>query len=144
MFRGPLAALSNFHAHPFHVPMFDRVVDTAEHAFNAAKTTNRDQVDRVLAARTPGEAKRLGRRVPLRPGWDTGVRVSAMRHILTAKFADPQLRQVLVGTGDLHLVENNDWHDDFWGSCQCPRHAATPGVNMLGELLMELRFTLRR
>ncbi len=75
----------------------------------------------------------------LRPGWNTGVRVWAMQRVLAAKFAVPSLNQRLVATGDLMLVETNHWHDQFWGSCFCPKHEQVPGTNMLGELLMAIR-----
>ncbi|WP_405814565.1 hypothetical protein OG241_08190 [Streptomyces sp. NBC_01390] len=41
----------------------------------------------------------------LRPGWNTGMRIWAMRRVLMAKFAVPGLSQRLVATGDLMLVE---------------------------------------
>ncbi len=94
----------------------------------------------VLEAPTPGESKRRGRRVTLRPDWDTGGRVLAMQQVLRAKFApDTALSAELAATGQLRLVETNHWHDQFWGDCTCPRHADLPGTNMLGELLMAIR-----
>jgi ribA/ribD-fused uncharacterized protein len=139
MFSGDLAFLSNFDPTRFHVPALGCDVATAEHAFNALKTVVSSERARVLAAGTPSEAKRLGRRVTLRDGWDTGVRVQAMQRVLVAKFAIPDLRVRLQATGDLRLVETNHWHDAFWGRCFCPTHAETPGTNMLGELLMAIR-----
>lgn len=139
MFTGELAFLSNFDQTPFLMPLLDAEVASAEHAFNALKTVDEDQQHHVLEAPTPGESKRRGRRVTLRPGWDAGVRVWAMRQVLTAKFAIPALRYQLVRTEGRVLVETNHWHDQYWGSCFCPRHEQTPGTNMLGELLMVIR-----
>ena len=139
MFTGELGFLSNFHQAPFHMPQLGGIVKTGEHAFNALKTLDPTEQAHVLAAATPAEAKRRGRRVTLRPGWDTGARVQAMQQTLVAKFTDPDLRARLVATGDLPLVETNTWHDNFWGSCQCARCVTKTKVNMLGELLMALR-----
>lgn len=140
MFTGDLAFLSNFHAEPYRSLLTGTVVRSGEHDFNAAKTLDPAQRDFVLAAPTPGEAKRRGRRVTLRPGWDAGWRVRAMQSTLLGKFADPVMRQRLADTGGLVLVESNTWHDNFWGDCLCGRPACAPaGVNMLGELLMALR-----
>lgn len=139
MFAGELAFLSNFDQTPFLVSLLDAEVASAEHAFNALKTVDEIQQHHVLEAPTPGESKRRGRRVALRPGWDVGGRVWAMQRVLTAKFTVPALSALLADTGDLKLVETNHWHDQFWGSCFCPQHGQISGTNMLGELLMAIR-----
>ncbi|MFE7117652.1 NADAR family protein [Streptomyces sp. NPDC057654] len=139
MFTGTLGFLSNFDETPFFVPRLRRQVASGEHAFNALKTLDPAEQNHVLGAPDPGESKRRGRRVTLRPGWNTGMRVWAMQRVLTAKFAVPDLNQRLVATDDRMLVETNGWHDQFWGSCFCPKHERIPGTNMLGELLMAIR-----
>jgi ribA/ribD-fused uncharacterized protein len=139
MFRDRLGFLSNFHPAPFFMPLLGAEAASGEHAFNALKTLDPAERAAVLNAGTPGQSKRLGRRVTLRPDWDTGARVWAMQQVLVAKFAVPELTARLNATGDLKLVESNHWHDQFWGSCFCPSHARVPGQNMLGELLMALR-----
>lgn len=143
MFRGDLRFLSNYADTPFWMPELGATAASGEHAFNALKTLDPGQRAGVLAAGSPGEAKRRGRSVTLRPGWDRGVRVYAMTRVVAAKFAAPDRAGLLAATGDLSLVETNDWHDQFWGSCLCPRHEGTPGVNMLGELLMTMRAALQ-
>ncbi|MFJ4622236.1 NADAR family protein [Streptomyces sp. NPDC088812] len=139
MFTGTFGFLSNFDETPFFVPPLGREAASGEHAFNALKTLDPAEQNHVLSAPTPGESKGRGRRVTLRPGWNTGMRVWAMQRVLMAKFAVPGLSQRLVATGDLMLVETNHWHDQFWGSCFCPKHEQVPGTNMLGELLMAIR-----
>jgi ribA/ribD-fused uncharacterized protein len=143
MFSGKLASLSNFHQFPFFVYDLKRRVPTAEHAFNALKTLDGEERDWVLAASTPGEAKKRGRAVTLRPGWDTGQRVNTMQKILSYKFSNLDMWEDLWLTGDLKLVETNGWHDQFWGDCYCPKHKDIPGTNMLGELLMSIRESRR-
>lgn len=150
-FRGEYFFLSNFYEHEFSLPRLGQdLVKSGEHAFNALKTQDMETRAAILSAPTPGVAKKLGRRAPLRPGWDTGVRVTAMMIVLQAKFNwAPQtkdLAELLVRTGDVVLVETNTWHDNFWGDCSCGRYGCydTPGKNMLGELLMSRRSTLRQ
>lgn len=139
-FVGRLFFLSNFDTTPFHVPELGEVVTSGEHAFNAFKTTDPAERRRVLDAATPGASKGVGRWVTLRPGWDEGVRVRAMQRVLVAKFAVPTLRDCLAATVVETLIEANDHHDNFWGSCVCGRPAcAAPGKNMLGELIMAIR-----
>lgn len=139
MLSGDLAFCSNFDPAPFYVPALGQEAASGEHAFNALKTTDARQRAHVLAAPSASEAKRRGRRVDLRPGWDTGVRVQAMQRVLVAKFDLPDLEARLVATGDLMLVETNHWCDQVWGDCFCPRHRETPGANLLGQLLMAVR-----
>ena len=141
-FRGEYAFLSNFYNQPISVPGLEISAQTAEHAFQALKTQNREQQQCVLASPTPAIAKRRGRNVTMRTDWKTA-RVDAMRDILEAKFSDPKLATKLAATGDVRLVEGNHWHDQFWGSCLCPKHVNMPGRNILGELLMQIRAELK-
>lgn len=140
MFTGPLSFLSNFDTTPFWMPQFDRMVRSAEHAFNAFKTADPTARLRILDQPTPALAKKAGRGVFLRAGWDDGLRLRAMQAVLVEKFKVLDLHEKLQDTGGLHLVETNLHHDNFWGDCRCSRdHCAMPGRNMLGELLMALR-----
>lgn len=116
------------------------VVPTAEHAFQAAKTFGSSDVLSMTQASSPGRAKQLGRRVPLRPDWED-VKDRVMEDILRSKFSDPELGEWLVATGDAELVETNHWHDTVWGVCGCSRHRLT-GSNRLGRALMKIRAEL--
>ncbi|MDT7785121.1 MAG: hypothetical protein QOF58_3540 [Pseudonocardiales bacterium] len=104
---------------------------------------------RVLAARTPAEAKALGREVS---GFDAALWTSSRLEIVVsgnlAKFGqDPLLRSYLLGTGSRVLVEASPL-DRVWGiglAADDPR-ASDPaswlGLNLLGEALMEVRSRL--
>lgn len=158
-FRDERAFLSNFYECPHGVdfdPDNDGVVmnfRTAEHAYAYAKVDPKDTQTRaqIRAARTPGEAKRLGRMGLMRMGWEEpGLqgKVATMLRILRAKFKDLVLASRLLCTGDERLVEHNWWHDNFWGSCMCtPCYTKrltrvgrpTEGENWLGQLLMTVR-----
>lgn len=129
-FTGEYAWLSNFHVEADGL--------TLEHRFQAAKTLDPVERDRVLAAATPGKAKYAGRRVALRPDWEE-VKLEVMRGLVAAKFADPVLRAKLDATGDEELVEGNHWNDTYWGvSLKTGR-----GRNELGRILMDVRRELR-
>lgn len=142
-FSGQWAFLSNFHPAPLVWEGIE--YQTSEHAFNAGKTTDPAERQRIAAAPTPGMAKRLGRRVTLRGEWDRRVRYETMAAVLRAKFADPQRAAALLATGDATLTEGNRHHDQHWGDCRCGRPAcAQPGRNHLGRLLMALRAELQR
>lgn len=112
---------------------------SVEHAYQAYKTLS--PVDRYLIRLTPepGTAKTIGRGLTLRH-WTDARRVSIMRVLLRQKFRDPTLRYMLLRTSDAHLVEGNNWHDNFFGSCDCIRRCAgLEHHNHLGKLLMQIR-----
>jgi ribA/ribD-fused uncharacterized protein len=102
------------------------------------KTLDIETRKAIAAAPTPGAAKRMGRHVPLRPDWES-VKEDVMFLGLCLKFADEQLADWLLETGDEELVEGTTWHDNEWGNCSCPKCANIEGKNKLGKLLMRVR-----
>ncbi len=142
-FYGRWAFLSNFY--PAVLTWEGITYPTAEHAFNAGKTSTRHLRYALAEAATPQKAKQSGRNLELRPDWETEVRYQVMREVLRAKFTcHPGRIAALLTTGDAVLVEGNRWHDQVWGDCYCGRpKCAEPGSNNLGFMLMELRHQLR-
>ena len=134
-FRGKNAFLSNFF--PCPVPVGRFTAPTVEHAYQAMKTLDEQKVEWVLDAETPAVAKRRGKRIPIRPGWEAE-RLAVMEGLLRLKFApSSELASMLLATGDAELVEGNRWNDTYWGVCR------GAGQNHLGKLLMEIRAELR-
>lgn len=106
---------------------------STEHAYQAAKTLDVNEQRRILEAKTPGEAKRLGRKVTLRPDWDE-IRDDVMTSVVMAKFVqNPDLMKRLTDTHPTILIEGNNWGDTFWGVCN------GVGENRLGKILMDIR-----
>lgn len=143
-FAGEYSWLSNFHPSPVRWDGGDWY-PTAEHAYQAAKCLNSTAADIIRLAATPGEAKRLGRGVKLRPDWEE-VKIGIMREIIGAKFAPgTTLAYMLIDTGERPLIEGNHWGDRYWG-CTRPTsniHSGEwVGLNWLGELLMRQREAL--
>ena len=134
-FRGDYSFLSNFHRAPFD--WRGKTYETAEACFQAAKTRDSKEAERIRTAPSPAESKRLGRRVELRADWER-VKDDVMHSILKAKFAVPELRDALLATGDAELVEGNTWGDVYWGVC------GGRGKNQLGRTLMRIRDDIRR
>jgi ribA/ribD-fused uncharacterized protein len=139
-FDGENEFLSNF----YHSPIFYEgiVYPTNEHFFQAMKTLDPEERKEIAAADTPGQAKRMGRSVTLRPDWER-IKVDVMRTGLMLKFTDAALAKKLLDTGDEELVEGNWWHDNTWGNCHCPKCSRLGGRNLLGMLLMEVRKELQ-
>lgn len=150
-FRGDHLFLSNFDVHvPF--PWRNGTFYSGEQAFSFAKTMYpRDGVgmtalaasiaEQIFGTKNPGEAKKLGRKVPLDLDlWDGGHKVQIMREIVHAKFTHvPGYGGKLINTGAMMLVEGNDWGDDFWGRCLDKSTGKMVGLNTLGVILMEER-----
>lgn len=130
-FTGEHRFLSNFYMRSFS--WRDRWWRSSEHAFQASKMTTDSDYLLVANAKTPGEAKRLGRLLICRRDWDS-IKLVVMEDILRAKFADPVMSSMLLATGSTTLIEGNTWGDTFWG--QCPIGS---GTNHLGEILMTIR-----
>jgi ribA/ribD-fused uncharacterized protein len=92
--------------------------------------------EKIIAQVTPGQAKRAGKKLNLRPDWDSK-RLEVMLELLQRKFETPFLRTELLNTHPNELVEGNTWGDTFWGSC------GGKGENNLGKLLMKVRDQIR-
>lgn len=138
-FAGEWRFLSNFSPCPWIVYDGD-VYATTEHAYQAAKTLDLAARRAIRATQRPGDAKRIGAHVSLRPDWSIVQRVTIMRDLLVQKFAAGQPIDYLAGllrTGDATLIEGNTWGDTFWGVCN------GEGDNVLGTLLMEIRAARR-
>lgn len=135
-FDGHWAFLSNFYWNEIE---FEGIkYPTNEHFFQAMKTLDNDERRQIANCLTPGQAKRMGRRVALRSDWES-VKEDVMFLGLCLKFADEQLADWLLETGDEELVEGTTWHDNEWGNCSCPKCINIEGKNKLGKLLMRVR-----
>ena len=122
--------LSNFQASTF---FYDgKRYATVEHAYQAMKSTDPIEQEKIRNAVSPSQAKKFGKNVQLRGDWEN-IKVDVMRELLEIKFQNPFLRHKLIATGDATLIEGNTWGDTYWGVCK------GVGENVLGKLLMELR-----
>ncbi|MFF3596285.1 NADAR family protein [Kitasatospora indigofera] len=146
---GP-GALSQWWPSPFEVDGI--TYPTAEHWMMAGKARmfgDEQMVPRILKARTPAEAKALGRQVK---GFDdrrwTADRFELVVAGSVAKFEqDPALRSYLLGTSQRVLVEASPV-DRIWGVGLAADHADVTkpsrwqGLNLLGFALMAARARL--
>ena len=106
---------------------------TVEHVFQAYKTLDIEVRKRIALAKSPGEAKQMGRQVKLRSDWET-IKFNLMYDLILFKFTfHDDLRELLVATGDAVLIEGNWWGDTVWGVCN------GVGENHLGKILMQVR-----
>jgi ribA/ribD-fused uncharacterized protein len=127
--------LSNFE--PCNVEYDGVTYPFVENAYCAAKTD-------VLAERKifevvhAGKAKRLGKKLVLRDGWEE-MKIIVMTYLLLQKFKyGSELGEKLIDTEDQHIEEGNHWKDVFWGVCE------GIGENHMGIILMQIRNILKQ
>ena len=134
-FHGVYRFLSNFYTCPVRHDGLD--YPSSEHAYQAAKTDDLEMRRRVARLRTASSAKSFGRTVVMSVGFEAN-KTMTMWSIVYKKFAqNPVLKEKLLDTGNLFLVEGNTWGDEFCGVCE------GRGRNHLGHILMKVREELR-
>ena len=141
----PFGSFSNFSRHS--VLVFGLVWMTSEHAFQAMKSLNPEERQRVRAQPTPGKAFREGHKISIRPDWDnivpetnlilkpdTRFKDIVMYSIVLEKFRQNQeIKLELLRTNDAHIIEAAP-RDSYWGE-----GGNQTGLNKLGQILMLVR-----
>lgn len=135
-FTGDYFFLSNFFYPCPTLYDFD-VYPSSEHAYQAAKSKDPEVRNQIKGCATCREAKKMGRKIKLRPNWDA-MKIDVMEKVLRSKFSTYGYRQAdLLRTGSAELIEGNDWNDTFWGMVK--ENGIWVGENHLGKLLMKIR-----
>lgn len=127
--------LSNFQASTFFYE--GKKYASVEHCYQAMKTTDLVEQEKIRNAISPSQAKKFGKLAVLREDWEE-VKIPLMKELLRLKFENAFLRFKLLATRNAILIEGNTWHDTVWGMCNCHKHNGE-GQNILGKLLMNLR-----
>lgn len=116
---------------------------TSEHAYQAGKARKPEVKAWLMSAPSPALLAMAAHGLyywDVAPGWSK-TKFGRMRAVLRAKFDQhPDLTALLLSTGSARLVESATVDNEvnrLWGEVN------GQGRNMLGEMLMELRETLR-
>lgn len=116
---------------------------TSEHAYQAGKARKPEVRSWVLSAPSPALVAMAAHGLyywDIVPGWSR-TKFDRMRGVLRAKFTQHEdLKELLLLTNDARLVESATIDNEvnrLWGEVN------GKGRNMLGQLLMELRASLR-
>lgn len=127
--------LNNYYGSRMFV--FGRWWNNVEAPYQAMKCANPSDIDAIHKAESPKEARELGQKVKIVPGWDE-IKMSVMYQCVLAKFTqNHELLQQLLMTGEREIIENSQ-ADAFWG---CGPNK--DGQNMLGKILMDVRKELK-
>ena len=132
-FRGEYEFLSNYYEAPLTYKGF--AYGSSEAAYQGAKCGEAE----LFSGLRPHQSKVEARKLPTREDWDD-VKLEVMEEIVRAKFTqNEELAERLLATGDAIIVEENSWHDTFWGV----DGKTGEGCNHLGKILMKIRDELR-
>ena len=132
-FIGEYHFLSNFYVAP--IEYNGKEWQSSEHLYQALKSLDKKEQDLVRQANSPGRAKKLGRKITIRPDW-AEVKDDIMKQIVRAKFTqNKDLKEKLIATAPRPLEEGNTWGDTYWGV----NLYTGIGLNVLGKILEDLR-----
>ena len=94
---------------------------------------------REIIAKTVSAAvvKKMGQQMKVRSDWDEK-KLDFMNWAVREKFKQEDLKELLLSTEDLPIIEGNFWHDVYWGQCSCDK-CKGKGENHLGKILMKVR-----
>lgn len=140
-FTGEYRFLSNFY--PAIVIMDGEPYPSIENAYQAAKTLDPELRKPFREDITAAKAKKMGQKLELRADWEE-VKLGIMKELVMDKFGHFGLQEKLLATGNVTLIEGNNWHDRFFGVCSCERCKNRGGKNHLGQILMEVRECYRQ
>jgi ribA/ribD-fused uncharacterized protein len=133
----PYGCFSNFSPHPVYI---GRTWQTAEHYFQAQKFLDAGLRMKILMAKLPMIAARMGRNRarPLRHDWEK-VKDGVMRTAVRSKIRQhADVRETLLSTGNATIIEHTE-NDSYWGD-----GGDGSGKNMLGKIFMEVRAELTK
>lgn len=134
-FFGKYRVFSNFA--PSKVELDGIEYPNVESAYQAAKTHDASMRRKIREVETPGEAKKLGKKLKIREDWEQ-VKFSIMEDLVRQKFTKhSDLKRALLNTEDAYMEETNHWQDFVWGVCN------GKGQNHLGKILMKIREELK-
>lgn len=135
----PWGEFSNFSPHP--VFLKGLIWNTVEHYYQAQKFKGMGLESKIRMAKSPSKAKeiaRLNMDKYNKNKW-SNIKENTMLEALFAKFTQhPQLRTKLLDTKDRYIAEHTS-NDLYWGD-----GLDGSGKNRLGELIMNVRYTLKK
>lgn len=134
-FQGEHRWLSNFWYFEKPLRRQGLVYTTNEHFYQAMKSESLSV--RTLISQHPSKGlKRYACQYILREDWED-IKLNVMLYGIRYKFSEhnPELRQMLIDTGDIYIQEGNNWNDTFWGV----NLKTGEGENNLGKIIMKVR-----
>lgn len=136
-FRDQYNFLSNYYIIP--IEFNNKIFLSVEHAYHASKALySPDWQTYCLTEESPSQVKLEAKKRKLYMSPEDKLRY--MSQFVKYKFtAHSDMRDRLLSTGNLYIIEGNHWGDEFWGVDK----QSGAGTNHLGQILMSVRSYLR-
>ena len=142
MFRKEFYFLSNFYPVSIETKNWG-IWLSAEHLYHACKYKDKDERQKIKEHPAKGLKAFCRTLKSFDPEWNDK-RMACMRKIVDLKFSQHAFLQRKLVAVKGPIVEENSWHDNFWGHCICDKcferlghHGG--GKNNLGKILEEIR-----
>lgn len=133
--KDPYGYMNNYKKSPMYV--YGRWWKNVEACYQAQKTLNLAEYNKIWSAKHPNDARELGQLVTMRPNWDN-LKVPIMYECVLNKFIQNRdFREKLFSTGEEDIAEDSPI-DSFWGL-----GPNGDGLNNLGKILVRVRKTLK-
>ena len=138
--KGQYSYLSMFHKGKVKYENED--YDCGEAAFQASKTLDKELRKEFIHLQGY-QAKQKGNSIKLRPDWED-IKYKVLLEINYNKFLhNEELKNMLLSTGEITIMEGNFWHDNEYGNCLCQKCKGIEGKNVLGQTLEKVRKMLQ-
>lgn len=141
-FQGKHRFLSNFY--PASITIDNFQWPTTQHYYQAMKTNDLNIREIIRNLKTPHETKQYGKNITPPSNWHD-ISLDIMYKAVLAKFSQYQnLKERLLNTKDLIIIECNNWGDTFWGMTYNSKTEQYIGENKIGQILMKVREQLKK
>lgn len=143
LFHKEYEFLSNFYNAPITVKIkgVKYTYKCSEALYQALKSN--DPIDwHNFQGYNGGKSKRKGKEVVIRDDWED-IKLKVMLWVVSNKFKQNKELARMLCDIDVDIVEHNEWHDNFYGDCYCPRCKDIRGSNHLGNILTFVRASLK-
>ncbi|MBE9250050.1 NADAR family protein [Dolichospermum sp. LEGE 00240] len=131
----PYGCFCNFSLHSFELD--GHWWTTSEHYYQAQKFAGTAHEETIRLAKSPADAAKLGHALPHRNDWKK-IKYDVMQRAVLKKFqTHGDIQKILLATGGKMIIQE-DIGDYYWGTGK-----DGSGKNYLGQILMEVRATLR-
>ncbi len=136
MFAGDLFFLSNMF--PANFTFNGILYKSSEHFYQSKKCVFDSDERWIINEPSPYRAKTKARKVFVRSNWND-IKDAVMIHAVLEKFRqNPDITHLLMNYNEA-IIEWNDWHDNYWGSCMCDNCKDIKGKNKLGNIISQVK-----
>ena len=138
IFKNEYSFLNNFYQRKIYYKGI--LFPTIEHAFQASKYENIDEMKKISIIQNALDAKKEGLLITPTDYWIKN-KNNIMFDLLNVKFNlyNRDLREKLIQTSGKNIINGNFYHDNYWGNCYCNKCSQINKLNIIGKMLTLIR-----